>query len=140
MGYTLTTEEKADVYLLVEAWLDTTRIKSMASVIQPQSATVVREPNGTTRTIRVPERALSFPVSTQLNYPRMTMIAVDGKQFRTSNEAKILWRGDTLLQRGELLLSEAVPYLMVPLITSFGTQSKGVTLVEVSRQQAMALK
>lgn len=140
MGYTITTESKADVYLLVEAWVDNKEIKSTASVFQPQSVTVVRDPNGGTRTVRIPERALSFPVSVQMKYPRMSMIAVDGKQFRSSSEARILWRGDTLLPRGELLLNEAVPYLMFPLITSFGTQSRGTVMVDVSSQQAMGFK
>lgn len=140
MGYTLTSEEKADVYLLVEAWIDKKELKHTASIIRPQSVTVVREPNGTTRAVRLPERALSFPVSVSMDYPRMAMVAVDGKQFRTSNEAKILWRGDTILQRGNPVLNDAIPYLMFPLITSFGTQSKGVTLVDVSSQQAMGFK
>lgn len=140
MGYTITTEPEADVYLLVEAWVDNKEMKSTASVFQPQSVTVVRDPNGATRTVRMPERALSFPVSVQMRYPRMSMIAVDGKQFRTSSEAKILWRGDTILPRGELLLNEAVPYLLFPLITSFGTQSKGVVMIDVSSQQATGFK
>ena len=140
MGYTITTEEKADVYLLVEAWVENKEVKSTASIIRPQSVTVVRDPNGTSRTVRMPERALSFPISVQMKYPRMSMIAVDGRQFRNSSEAKILWRGDTILPRAELLLNEAVPYLLFPLITSFGTQSKGVTLIEVSSQQAMGFK
>ncbi len=140
MGYSLTSEDKADVYLIVEAWIDKKEMRQTASVIQPQSVTVVREPNGTIRSVRLPERALSFPVSVKIEYPRMGMIAVDGKQFRTSNEARILWRGDTILQRGGLLLDNAVPYLMYPLITSFGTQSKGVTFVEVSSQQALGFK
>ncbi len=140
MGYTLTSEDKADVYLLVEAWIDRKEMRQIASVIQPQSVTVVREPNGTTRSVRLPERALSFPVSVKMEYPRMAMVAVDGKQFRTSSEAKILWRGDTILQRGGLLLENAVPYLIFPLVTSFGTQSNGVTFVEVSSQQAMGFK
>ena len=140
MGYAITTEEKADVYLLVEAWIENKEVQSTASMIRPQSVTVIREPNGTTRSVRMPERALSFPISMQLKYPRMSMVAVDGKQFRNSSEAKILWRGDTILPRAELLLNEAVPYLLYPLITSFGTQSKGVTLIEVSSQQATGFK
>ena len=140
MGYTITTEEKADVYLLVEAWVENKEVKSTASIIRPQSVTVVRDPNGTSRTVRMPERALSFPISVQMKYPRMSMIAVDGRQFRNSSEAKILWRGDTILPQAQLLLDEAVPYLLFPLITSFGTQSKGVTLIEVSSQQAMGFK
>ncbi len=140
MGYPITTESKADVFLLVEAWIENKEVQSTASMIRPQSVTVVKEPNGTTRTVRMPERALSFPVSVQLKYPRMSMIAIDGRQFRNSSEARILWRGDTIVPRGELLLNEAVPYLLFPLITSFGTQSKGVTLVEVSSQQAMGFK
>lgn len=140
MGYTITTEDKADVYLLAEAWIDNHQMKTIASVIQPQSVTVVREPNGTTRSVRMPERALSFPVSVQLNYPRMSMIAVDAKQFRTSNEARILWRGDTILTRADLVLDEAIPYLLFPLVTSFGTQSKGIIQIDVSSQQAMGFK
>jgi hypothetical protein len=140
MGYDISTEEKADVYLLVEAWIENKEVQSTASMIRPQSVTVIREPNGATRTVRMPERALSFPISVQMKYPRMSMIAVDGKQYRTSNEAKILWRGDTILPRAELLLNEAIPYLLFPLITSFGTQSKGVTLIEVSSQQATGFK
>ena len=140
MGYTITTEEKADVYLVVEAWIEDKETRSTMSVFQPQSVTVVRDPNGTSRTVRMPEHALSFPVSIQSKYPRMSMIAVDGKQFRNSSEAKILWRGDTLLPRAELLLHEAVPYLLFPLITSFGTQSRGIVMVEVSSQQAMGFK
>jgi hypothetical protein len=140
MGYTITSEEKADVYLLVEAWVENKEVKSTASMIRPQSVTVVRDPNGTSRTVRMPERALSFPISVQMKYPRMSMIAVDARQFRNSSEAKILWRGDTILPRAELLLNEAVPYLLFPLVTSFGTQSKGVTLIEVSSQQAMGFK
>lgn len=141
MGYTITTEEKADVYLLVEAWIESQETRTIASLIRPQSVTVVREPNGTTRAGRMPERALSFPVSVQSKYPRMAMIAVDAKQFRTSSEARILWRGDTILPKAELLLlDEAVPYLLFPLITSFGTQSQGVTLIDVSSQQAMGFK
>jgi hypothetical protein len=140
MGYAITTEAKADVYLLVEAWIDDKEVKQIASVIQPQSVSVIREPNGTTRTVRMPERPLSFPVSVKMKYPRMAMIAVDGKQFRSSSEAKILWRGDTILPRAELLLHEAVPYLLYPLIASFGTQSKGVVMIDVSSQQAMGFK
>lgn len=140
MGYTLTTETKADVFLLVEAWVDSQQVRSTASIIRPQLVTVIRDPNGNTRTVRMPERALSFPMSVQMKYPRMSMVAVDAKEFRTSSEAKILWRGDTILQRGNLLLNEAVPYLMFPLITSFGTQSKGITYVDVSSQQAMGFK
>ena len=140
MGYPVTTEDRADVYLLVEAWIENKDVQSTASMIRPQSVTLVVAPNGTTRAVRMPERALSFPVSMQMKYPRMSMIAVDGKQFRTSSEAKILWRGDTILPRAELLLHEAIPYLLFPLVTSFGTQSKGVTLVEVSSQQATGFK
>lgn len=140
MGYSITTEEKADVYLLIEAWIDNKELKTIASVLQPQSVTVIRDPNGGTRTVRMPERALSFPVSVQMRYPRMSMIAVDGKQFRSSSQANILWRGDTVLPRAELLLDEAVPYLMFPLITSFGTQSRGVVTIDVSSQQAMGFK
>jgi hypothetical protein len=140
MGYTITTEAKADVYLMVEAWIDKKEVKSTASVIQPQSVTVIRDPSGATRTVRMPERALSFPVSMEVKYPRMSMVAVDAKQFRNSSEAKILWRGDTLLPRAELLLHEAIPYLMFPLITSFGTHSKGVVMVDVSSQEALGFK
>ncbi len=140
MGYAITTEASADVYLLVEAWIDTYDQRSIASVIQPNSVTVVRDPNGSVRTIRRPERALSFPISVRSSYPRMSMIAVDGLQFRTSSEAKILWRGDTILPGGGLVLNDAVPYLLFPLITSFGTQSRGVVQIEVSSQQAMEFK
>lgn len=140
MGYRMTSEETADIYLLIEAWVDSQEVRSTASVIQPQSVTVVREPNGTARYVRMPERALSFPISVQMKYPRMSMTAVDGKQFRTSSEAKILWRGDTLLPRAQLLLDEAIPYLMFPLITSFGTHSKGVVMVDVSSQEALGFK
>ena len=140
MGYTITDETRADVYLLVEAWIDKKDVKSTASVIRPPSVTVVRDPNGGTRSVRMPERALSFPVSVEMKYPRMSMVAVDAKQYRSSNEAKILWRGDTLLPRAELLLDEAIPYLMFPLITSFGTHSKGVVMVDVSSQEALGFK
>lgn len=140
MGYKITSEEKADVYLLIEAWLDTTTIKTLASVIRPQTVIVEQGPGGKGRTIRMPERMGTVPTSVQLNFPRMTMIAVDANQVRTSNEAKILWRGDTLLPRRGLLVRDAVPYLMVPLVSSFGTQSRGITLVEVSREQTLALK
>lgn len=140
VGYSLTTEEKADVYLMVEAWIDRKDLKQTASVIRPQSVTFVREPNGTSRVVRMPERALSFPVSVQMQYPRMAMIAVDGKQFRGGSQAKILWRGDTILPDGGIVINQAVPYLLYPLISSFGTQSKGVVNVEVSSQQAMGFK
>lgn len=140
MGYTLTTEEKADIYLMVEAWIDKKDLKQTASVIRPQSVTSVRDPNGTVRVVRMPERALSFPVSVQMHYPRMAMIAMDGKQFRNGTDAKILWRGDTIIPRGGIVINQAVPYLLYPLIGSFGTQSKGVVNVEVSSQQAMGFK
>ncbi len=140
MGYTLTTEAKADVYLLVEAWIDQKDHKQIASVIQPQSVTYVREPNGTSRAVRMPEHALSFPVSVQTRYPRMAMIAVDGKQFRNGSDAKILWRGDTIIPSGGIVINQAVPYLLYPLISSFGTQSKGIVNVDVSSQQAMGFK
>lgn len=140
MGYTLTTEAKADVYLLVEAWIDQKDQRQIASVIQPQSVTVVREANGTSRAVRMPERALSFPVSVQSNYPRMAMLAVDGKQFRNGSDAKILWRGETIIPSGGMVISQAVPYLLYPLISSFGTQSKGIVNIDVSSQQAMGFK
>lgn len=140
MGYAVTTDDKADVYLVVEAWVDSQSTRSIASVIRPASVTVVTDPGGARRTIRMPERALSFPVSVKHNFPRMSMVAVDGKQFRSSNEARILWRGDTILPRGGLLLNDAIPYLMFPLITSFGTQSKGIVQVEVSKQEALGFK
>ena len=140
MGYSITNEATADVYLVVEAWIDTQEQKTIASMIRPNSATVVNEGGGRQRTVRIPERALSFPVSVQTKRPRMAMIAVDGKEFRTSNDAKILWRGDTILPTAGLLLHEAIPYLLYPLITSFGTQSKGIVQFEVSSKEAMGFK
>lgn len=140
MGYSLTSEDKADLFLMVEAWIDTKDIKHTASVFRPQSVTTVREANGTSRVIRMPERALSFPVSVKMEYPRMAMIAVDAKQFRTGSDAAILWRGDTVLPRGGILINQAVPYLLYPLISSFGTKSNGIVSVEVSSQQAMGFK
>lgn len=68
------------------------------------------------------------------------MLVVDGHQFRTSSDVRILWRGDTVLSKGDMLLNEAIPYLVFPLITSFGIHSKGIVQVEVSREQAMGFK
>lgn len=140
MGYTLTTDAKADVFLMVEAWMEKKESRTMASVIRPQSVTYVRDNNGTTRTVRMPERALSFPVSVKSEYPRMAMVAVDAKQFRSGSDAAIVWRGDTVLPREGIVINQAVPYLLYPLVSSFGTQSKGVIKVEVSSQQAMGFK
>lgn len=140
MGYTVTTEAEADVFLMVEAWIDTKATRSMASVIRPQSVTYVRDAAGNARAVRMPERALSFPVSVKSEYPRMAMVAVDAKQFRSGSDAAILWRGHTFLPRGGIVVNQAVPYLLYPLISSFGTQSKGVVTVDVSSQQAMGFK
>lgn len=140
MGYAVTSEEEADVFLVVDAWIDTREQRSTASIIQPASVRVITDPGGTSRTVRSPDRALTFPVSVKYEYPRMSMVVVDGRQFRTSNEARILWRGETILPKANLLLGEAIPYLVFPLITSFGTHSKGIVQVEVSRAQAMGFK
>lgn len=140
MGYTVTTDDKAAVYLVVEAWIETRDQKSTASLIQPASVRVITEPGGTARTIRTPEHTLAFPFTVKFRYPRMSMLVVDGHQFRTSSDVRILWRGDTVLSKGDMLLNEAIPYLVFPLITSFGIHSKGIVQVEVSREQAMGFK
>lgn len=140
MGYSMAGEEKAGVFLIVEAWIDTRVQSSMASMFRPATVDIVREPDGTTRTVRRPERALSVPVTVQHYFPRMTMVAIDAPLFRQSGETRILWRGDTLMQNGNISLADALPYLLTPLLTSFGTQSRGPIKVEVTRQTAMEFK
>ena len=140
MGYPLTTAEKADVYVLLEAWIDSTEIVRTNPGISPQSVTIFQGPDGKGRRVNIPQSILSYPVAIPAVLPRMVMVAIDAGQYRNSNEARILWRGDTIVPQREMQLEKAVPYLMIPLITSFGTKSKGVTFINVSSKQAMDFK
>lgn len=140
MGYAAASEGKAGIFLVVEAWVDTKTQRSIASMFRPATVEVIRDATGATRTVRRPERALSIPVTTEIRFPRMTMVALDAAHFRSTGQTKVLWRGDTLLQNSELRLEDALPYLLTPLLTSFGTQSRGPVKVEVSRQTAMEFK
>lgn len=140
VGYQLRGDTEADLYLAVEAYVDSDVKRQTLSVIRPAQTQVVVEPDGKSRTIRIPERSMSLPVSVELKYPRMTMSIVDAKLFREKGEVKILWHGEAILSDGGLTLDEAMPYLLVPLVSSFGTQSKGIIRVDVSREMAMGFK
>lgn len=131
-GYTISTPEKADVYVLATFGTGTRVTSSQASVFKPAEVTIVRDRQGNPlRRQFNPDRVESLRVPALENSVWLQVLSSDANYFRETGLVKNFWRGEAVMKAGQGPVSSALPYLLVPALKFFGRPTTSVVTMDV---------
>lgn len=131
-GYTISTAEKAQLYVLATFGTGKRLVAAQASVFKPAEVTVVRDRQGNpVRRLFTPDRMESRRVPTFENSLWLQVLSSDANYFRETGMVKNLWRGEAAMKGDSVALAGAIPYLIVPALKYFGQATRTVVTMDV---------
>src|SRR5687768_610847 len=120
-GFTITSAERAQLYVLATFGSGPRVVGSTAPVFKPAEVTVLRSPTGQiVGRAYTPDRIEYLRVPSLENSVWLMLLSSDAEYFRETGRVKNLWRGEAAMRGNPESMGENVPYLIVPALRYFG--------------------
>ena len=134
-GFTITTPDRAQLYVLATFGTGPRIVGSTAAVFKPAEVTVVRSPTGQiVGRNYIPDRMEYLRVPSLENSVWLMVLSSDAVYFRETGQVRNLWRGEAAMRGQPESMGDNVPYLIVPALRYFGKGTRQTILMDVRQR------
>ena len=139
-GFTITSPDRAQLYVLATFGAGPRVVGSTAPVFKPAEVTVVRSPTGQIvgRSYN-PDRIEYLRVPSLENSVWLMVLSSDASYYRETGRVRNLWRGESAMRGNPESMNASVPFLIVPALRYFGKGTRQTILLDVRQRDVPAM-
>jgi hypothetical protein len=139
-GFTITSADRAELYVLATFGSGPRIVGSTAPVFRPAEITPVRTSTGqVVGRSYTPDRIEYLRVPSLENSVWLMLLSSDAAYFRETGRVRNLWRGEAAMRGPPESIGENVPYLIVPALRYFGKGTRQTILLDVRQKETPAM-